>query len=185
MPRLSLTPRDLVLMGLFAAIIAALGLLPKITLPLGLFISAQTMGVMLAGLILGARRGAGAMLLFVLLVLIGLPLLAGGRGGLGVVAGPTGGFFLGFPVAAFAVGALSHLMGRPGSVVRGTLACLGGGIGVLYLCGIPYWMAVSGLSLEAVLQVAVLFLPGDVIKAVLSGVVAATVHRGLPALRTR
>ena len=59
---------------------------------------------MLCGTVLGAKRGALAVLLFLLLVALGLPLLSGGRGGLGVFAGPSAGFLVGFPVAAFVAG---------------------------------------------------------------------------------
>ena len=91
--------RNITLIALFAALIAALGLVPKFDLASGVPITAQSMGVMLAGTILGARRGALAVLLVLFLVALGLPLLAGGRGGLGVFAGPTVGFLIGWPVA--------------------------------------------------------------------------------------
>lgn len=85
--------RDLVLVALFTAIIVVLGLVPPITLGfIPVPITAQSMGVMLAGCIIGAKRGALAFLLLVLLVAIGLPVLSGGRGGLAVLAGPSGGF---------------------------------------------------------------------------------------------
>jgi biotin transport system substrate-specific component len=181
----SLSTRDLVLMGLFAAVMAALGLLPKFTLPLGVPITAQSMGCMLAGAILGARRGFGAMALFVLLIALGLPLLAGGRGGLGVFAGPSGGFVLGFPLAALATGLLVSLFNRPTNAPLAILACALGGIVVLYGVGIPYWVAVTDNTLSAVLAIAVNFLPGDLIKAVVAGLVAVTVRRGYPALGAR
>src|SRR4051794_41975632 len=59
---------------------------------------------MLAGAVLGARRGFLAVLLLLVLVAVGLPLLAGGRGGLGVFATPSVGFLLGWPVAALVIG---------------------------------------------------------------------------------
>ena len=69
--------RDLVLAALFAAIIVVLGLLPPIMLGfIPVPITAQSMGPMLAGAIIGRRRGATSMLLFLALVAIGLPLLA-------------------------------------------------------------------------------------------------------------
>ena len=92
------------LIALFAAIIAALGLLPKITLTSGIPITAQSMGIMLCGTILGSKRGGLAVLLFIFLVAIGLPLLSGGRGGLGVFTTPWAGFLFGFPVAAYVTG---------------------------------------------------------------------------------
>ncbi|MCF8479227.1 MAG: biotin transporter BioY [Rhodospirillum sp.] len=179
---MSLSTRDLVLMGLFAAVMAALGLLPSFVLPLGVPITAQSMGCMLAGAILGARRGFGAMLIFVLLLALGLPLLAGGRGGLGVFASPTGGFAIGFPFAALATGWLVARFGHPTKALPSILACALGGIVVLYAFGIPYWVAITESSLSAVLAVAINFLPGDLVKAVVAGLVAATVHRGYPAL---
>ena len=87
------TARDLALVAVFAGVMAALGLVPAWTPPgFTVPITAQSMGVMLAGGVLGGRRGALSMLVFLALVAIGLPLLAGGRGGLGVFAGPSVGF---------------------------------------------------------------------------------------------
>ncbi len=69
--------RNLTMIALFAALIAALGLIPKFTLGFGVPITAQSLGVMLCGTVLGAWRGGLAALLFVALVALGLPLLAG------------------------------------------------------------------------------------------------------------
>src|SRR4051812_50124280 len=82
--------RDLVHVALFAAITAVLGLVPAVNVgPVP--ITAQTLGVMLAGSIVGARRGFLSQLLFLVLVAVGLPLLPRGRGGLSGVAGPPAG----------------------------------------------------------------------------------------------
>jgi biotin transport system substrate-specific component len=99
-------------------------------------ITAQTLGVMLAGGILGSKRGALAMLLLLLLVAIGLPLLSGGRGGPTVFVGPSAGFLIGWVAAAFVVGWLTE---RFWSRVNVALACsfnLLGGIVVLYAFGV-------------------------------------------------
>ena len=101
--------RDLVHVALFAALVAALGLMPPLTLPLiPVPITAQTLGVMLAGSTLGARKAGLALVLFHVLVAAGLPLLSGGHGGLAVYPGPTGGFFVGWVPAAFLIGALTE-----------------------------------------------------------------------------
>ena len=76
--------RNVTMIALFAALIAVLGLIPKFDLASGVPITAQSLGVMLCGTVLGARKGALTVLLFLLLVALGLPLLAGGRGGLGL-----------------------------------------------------------------------------------------------------
>jgi biotin transport system substrate-specific component len=100
--------RDLAYIALFAAITAVLGLLPAVPVPaVPVPITAQTLGVMLAGAVLGARRGGLAILLFLVVVAIGLPVLAGGRGGLSVFAGPSAGFLYAWPVAAFVTGLLT------------------------------------------------------------------------------
>ena len=72
--------RNLTMIALFAALIAALGLIPKFTLGFGVPITAQSLGVMLCGTVLGAKRGFLAAPPFVLLVAIGLPSRRGGRG---------------------------------------------------------------------------------------------------------
>ena len=71
--------RSLTHIALFAALIAVLGLVPKIDLAAGVPITAQSLGIMLCGTVLGAKRGALAVLLFLALVAAGLPLLSGGR----------------------------------------------------------------------------------------------------------
>jgi len=128
--------RNIVFIALFAALIAALGLIPKITLISGVPITAQSLGVMLCGTVLGARRGALAVLLFLLLVALGLPLLAGGRGGLGLFVSPSAGFLFGFPVAAFTTGLIVGQW-RAASVLVASLAgAVLGGIVALYIPGI-------------------------------------------------
>ena len=72
--------RSLTHVALFAALVAVLGLVPQISLAAGVPITAQSLGIMLCGTVLGARRGALAVLLFLALVAAGLPLLSGGRG---------------------------------------------------------------------------------------------------------
>lgn len=184
--------RSLTHIALFAALIAVLGLVPPFMLATGVPISAQSMGVMLCGTVLGAKRGGLAALLFVVLVLAGLPLLSGGVGGLGMLAGPRGGFILGFPVAAFVTGYLMEKLPLgvgPAAVIASIL----GGILVLYAIGVPVMAArlseesVSKMfadiaiyrSLPLPLALASLYIPGDLIKAVLAGLIT----RGLAQMR--
>lgn len=175
--------KDIVRIALFAALIAALGLLPAFTLASGIPITAQSLGIMLCGTILGARRGFLAVLLFLGLVALGLPLLAGGRGGLGVFGTPWSGFLLGFPIAAFVTGlVMEHLRLRSVSVGAG-LAAFVGGILALYAVAVPYYMLAAGASLTEGVTVAMLpFLPGDLIKVVLAGLVTGAIARARPGL---
>ncbi len=175
--------RDLVRIALFAAIVAALGLLPALAVPvLPVPVTAQTLGVMLAGSILGAKRGAAALLAFLALVAVGLPVLAGGRGGLGIFAGPSAGFILSWPIAAATVGWLTERWWHSYDYKRALAANLIGGIGVVYLCGIPWLAAVADLSLWAAAAGAAAFVPGDVAKALIAAAAAVAVRRSFPVI---
>lgn len=173
--------RNVVYIALFAALIAVLGLIPKITLASGIPITAQSMGVMLCGTVLGARRGALAVGLFLLLVALGLPLLAGGRGGLGVFTTPWAGFLFGFPVAAFVTGLVVEKWRAGNLAVIAGVAAVIGGIGALYLVAIPYYMVMKPAGLGEALVVAMApFMPGDLIKAVMAGFVTSALAKARP-----
>lgn len=176
-----MTTRDLALVAVFCGIVAALGLVPAL-FPLGAAvpITAQSMGVMLAGALLGSRRGGLALLLFVALVAAGLPLLAGGFGGVGMFFTPRAGFLLGFPVAAFAVGWIVERLATPYRVWPGVLANVVGGIVVLYVPGILGIALLGKMSVLTAAGTALVFVPGDVIKAVLAAYLARAVHRAYP-----
>jgi len=176
--------KDLAYIALFAAITAVLGLVPAINVgPVP--ITAQTLGVMLAGSILGARRGFLSQLLFLVLVAVGLPLLPGGRGGLSVFAGPTAGYLISWPLAALVVGLLTERLWRRYNVAWGVLANVVGGIVLIYAIGIPVSAAVTGTPLGAAAVGSLIFLPGDLVKAVIAAVVADQVRRSYPVIEAR
>lgn len=172
--------RNLTHVALFAALIAGLGLIPKFTLAFGVPITAQTLGVMLAGTVLGAKRGALACLLFIALVALGLPLLAGGRGGLGVFASPTVGFLVGWPVAAFVTGFIVERW-RGNLALVSAIASVIGGILVLYVFGVLGMSVTLGKSIPEATLLVTAFIPGDVIKAVLAGLITSALARSRPA----
>ena len=175
--------RDLALIAIFAGIVAALGIVPAFTPPgFAVPITAQSLGVMLAGSILGARRGALSLALLLVLVATGLPLLAGGRGGLGVFAGPSVGFLLAWPVAAYVTGWLSERSGPTYKLHWGIVANLVGGIVVVYAGGIAGMAAVLGLSVPAAAVATWIYIPGDAVKVVIAALVARGVHAAYPGL---
>ncbi|AMM83793.1 BioY family transporter [Martelella sp. AD-3] len=185
-----MTSRDLVLVALFTAIIVALGILPPIPLAfIPVPITAQTLGVMLAGLILGRRRGAAAVLLMFVLVAIGLPVLSGGRGGLGAFVGPTAGFLIGWLPGAYIAGGLAEMHADAKSALRQTfgffIAAAMGGIVVVYFFGIA-WLAFGvGLGISKAVAGTVAFVPGDLVKAALAALAARAVMVGYPLLPKR
>lgn len=179
--RRRLPARDLALVSTFAALIAVLGLPGAIAIPGNpVPITLQTMGIMLAGSVLGARRGALAVLTFLALVAAGLPLLSGGRGGLGVFVGPSAGYLVGFVVGAFVIGWLVERRLPRYPLWWGGLANVVGGIVVVYAIGVPVTALVTGTGAVVAATAAVAFLPGDVLKVVLATAVAAAVHRAVP-----
>ena len=177
-----MSTRDIVLIALFAAMMAVLGAFPPLMLPIiAIPITAQSMGPMLMGGILGARRGTLAMLLFLALVAMGLPLLSGGRGGLAPFVGPWSGFIYGWVLAAFVIGLLvERLWDRLGPMSAFAI-CVLGGIGVIYAVGVPWFAAASGLGLgTAFASSAIAFIPGDLVKAGLATAAILLVKRAYP-----
>jgi len=181
-----LSARDLALIAVGAALIAVLGL-PGAFQPPGLSvpITAQTLGVMLVGLVLGAWRGALAVLVFLVLVALGLPLLAGGRGGLGVFTGPSAGFLIGWVPGAFVTGLLAEVRAPRLEIVGLFVAAVVGGIAVVYAIGIPVLAFRTHVSLAHAFTASMVFVPGDLIKAAIAAVIARGVERGYPLRETR
>jgi biotin transport system substrate-specific component len=181
--------RDLVLSALLAAVIVALGLLPPIIL--GVFpvpIHAQSLGVMLAGVLLGAKRGAIAVLLFLLLAALGLPVLSGGRGGLMVFMAPPTGYLLGFVPSAYIAGWIAERLvqehqSAPEQLAAFLFAAFVGGILVDHIFGIVWLMWFVGLSFQAAVLGDLAFVPGDILKAILAAFAARTVFTSYPLLR--
>lgn len=179
-----MTVKDMVYAALFAALTAALGLLPMVAVPgLPVPIHAQSLGVMLAGGVLGAKRGGLAMLVFMALVAAGLPLLSGGRGGIGIFLGPTGGFALGYIPGAYVVGWLIERFWSRLNYFSAFLACVIGGVGVVYLLGIPWLALVAKISFAKAATGSIAFIPGDLVKAVVGAIVAVSMKKAYPMIR--
>jgi biotin transport system substrate-specific component len=175
--------RSLALVSLFAALMAVFGLIPKIDLPLGVPITLQTLGVMLAGCLLGPRLALQAMLLFLAAVALGLPLLSGGRGGFGVFTAPSAGYLLAWPLGAWVSGVLMSKL--PAISPRATAASAFfasalGGLLVVHACGVAGLVKIANLSWTQAFFGTLVFVPGDLIKCGICALVVHTVARGLP-----
>jgi biotin transport system substrate-specific component len=174
--------RSLVHMAFYAALIAALGLVPPVAIAFlgGVPITAQTLGVMLAGVMLGPVRGALAVVLFLFLVALGAPFLSGGRGGLSAFLGPSVGFLIGWPAGALVAGWIMQATRGLNVLVAAAVASFVGGIVVVYAFGIPGIALMAGLSLPKAALGAAVYIPGDLVKVAVAAIVAQTVARGLP-----
>ncbi|GLY64708.1 biotin transporter BioY [Amycolatopsis taiwanensis] len=181
--RPGLPAADIARTVVFAAFIAVLGLFPGIYIGgSGVPIVVQNVGPLLAGGILGARRGTAAVVLFLALTAIGLPLLSGGRGGVGAFLGPSGGFLFGWIVSALVVGLLVARVERPRLVLL-LPACLAGLLAD-YAVGVP-WLAAYNGDLRAAAVQSLVFVPGDLAKVVIASLIVVVVRRGMTVNRAR
>lgn len=178
--RRSLDATDLARVAVFAALVAVLGLPGGISVFGSVPVTAQTLGVMLAGAILGPWLGALSMTVLLALVAVGLPLLSGGRGGIGVFVGPSAGYLVGWVVGAAVIGLIVHAAGRKPVWWRTVLGMLVGGILVIYAFGVPVQSLVTRLPLDATAAVSVAFVPGDLVKAAIASAIVMTLVRAYP-----
>ncbi len=167
--------RDLVLCALFCALVAV-GAFLKIPLPLVPF-TMQTAFVMLAGLLLGSKKGAYACGAYVLLGLIGLPIFTQG-GGIGYVLKPTFGYLIGFIIGAWVIGAIAGDKKPMPSFGRMIGAC-STGLFVIYFLGTVYYYLLATLYLNRVVAIwpmlvscVLTTLPGDILLMFLSALLA-------------
>nr|WP_246323571.1 biotin transporter BioY [Alpinimonas psychrophila] len=137
-------------------------------------ITGQTFAVLLVGTTLGALRGALSMVLYIALGAIGLPIFTEGSAGWHVIAGPTGGYLVGFVLAAVLTGWLAQ-RSWDRQIVGAAVAFLAG-TAVIYAVGLPWLSVALGQlgypnDMGATLQAGFLpFVPGDILKAVAAGV---------------
>lgn len=177
---------DLALVAVFTGLVAAFTLAPAIPVgPLGVPITLQTLAVALTAMIIGPWRGFVAVALYVVLGLAGLPILAGGGGGPGVVARPSFGYLVAFPLAALLIGLLSRwFMARFGRAraLWLFLAGLAGSIVFVHPLGI-LGMSINGrIPLDKAFLADMAYWPGDVIKNAIAALVAVAVLRAFPGL---
>lgn len=162
----------------YAAMMAALTAAGAfIAIPIGpVPIVLQNFFVFLTGLVLGRRWGMAAIFVYLLAGTLGLPVFAGGKGGIGHVLGPTGGYLLGYLPAVFIIGLISE-KGRQRPVIdMFGLLC---GAFVVYACGVPWLKMVTGMPFQKALAVGMIpFLVGDGLK-VLAALPAAKALRPL------
>ena len=127
---------------------------------------------------------AASMLLFGILVAIGLPVLAGGRGGIGVFLGPTGGFVIGWIPAAYVVGLIIEKFWHRLNYFIAFAACFFGGVVVTYCIGVPWLAYVAKISLWKAIASSMVFVPGDVIKSIVAAIIVVNVAQVYPIIKS-
>lgn len=169
--------KDIVYSALFATLTAVLG---YITVPLPFSpipITGQSLAVMLAGCVLTPIQAGLSMLTFLFMGIIGLPVFSGGRAGIGVIVGKSGGYLTGYLVGAVII---SILVRKSKSKITMFLACLFGGIIVVHVLGAAWLGYVTGMGIgKAIMVGSVPFLPGDLIKAAAAVAIGVRLNKEL------
>jgi biotin transport system substrate-specific component len=169
--------RQMTLVSLFAALTAAGAFIsiPLYPVPITL----QNLFTLLAGMTLGSVLGGSSQIIYVLLGIIGLPVFADFKAGIGVLFGPTGGYLFGFIIASYIIGKIIELK-KEKDIFYYFLA---GGIGIIiiYISGITQLSLVTGIGIKKALMVGVFpFLPGDILKIIAASFIASKLKLVIP-----
>jgi len=168
----ALAPFDLVRqVGLVIGFSLLTALAAQVVIPIGpVPITGQTFAVLLTGALLGSRLGAMAMIAYLLEGAFGLPFFAGGHFGLAHLMGPTGGYLVAFPAAAFVTGAFTE-QGWDRRFWSSAAAMFIGSV-VIIVCGCAWFALLTRSNLFAAFSLTVApFIPGDIVKIVLAAAV--------------
>lgn len=176
--------KNMILCAMFVALIAA-GAFIKIPVPVVPF-TLQYLFTMLAGLLLGAKRGFISVCIYILLGLVGLPIFAQG-GGIGYVFQPSFGYIIGFAVGAFVTGKIANKSSKPS--YKRLLAANFIGLGFVYLLGMVYYYLISNFYLGTPIGLWPLFLycfilavPGDILLCIVGAILG---NRLIPLIKAK
>ena len=140
-------------------------------------LSLHTIVVNLIGLVLKPKQAVIAILTYLLMGMIGLPVFSAGASGPGKLFGPTGGFYFGF---LFAVFAISILRGRRNQLVRYVIVTVLVGLPIQHICGVLMLCFHNGFQVQAAfLAISLPFLLGDIIKCIVASFVGVALNRTL------
>lgn len=167
-------------MAATALVTAVICIVSPFTIPIGpIPISLCSLAILLAVYILGTRRACLSVLLYILIGCIGLPVFSGGSGGFAKLAGPTGGYLLGYLFLALISGFFLQLAVRqPLPWLRFLIALFGMllGTAALYFFGTLWFMFLSGNPLQTALSLCVIpFIPLDLVKILLSALIGPVI----------
>jgi biotin transport system substrate-specific component len=162
--------KGLVYAALFGSL-TAVGAFIVIPLP-AVPVTAQTFFLNVAAILLGGQLAAVSQFVYVMLGIVGIPVFAGGKAGLGVIFGPTGGYLLGFIIAAFVIGVVNKI--KKGAGIFWHIFSMLIGMLIIYFLGSLQLSFVAKMNFHKALAVGVLpFIPGDIIKVLLAAIISS------------
>ena len=171
---------NIVMVGVFAAVLAVLSQI-SFPLPSGIPVTLQTFAVALCGYALGCKRGTLAVLVYIVLGAVGLPVFANFSGGFDKFVGPTGGFLISFPLMAYIIGlGVEHRNAFKGAFVTAVVV----GTLVNYVVGVALFVVVAHSTIAVGISACVLpFIPTAIIKAVLACAIGLNLRKRIPGLK--
>lgn len=173
-----LSIQDICSVAIMAALTAVMAQI-SIPMPLGVPMTMQTFAVTLAGVILGSKRGALSMVVYLLIGSVGVPVFSNMGGGIQYLVGPTGGFLLSFPIMAYLIGVGVEKKRQKGMfslyLILGTL--------VNYVVGVAMYCVLMDSTIWVGISACVIpFIPTAVVKAIAAAVLGLQVRKRLVAV---
>jgi biotin transport system substrate-specific component len=159
-------------MTVYASLLAALTAVGAyLYIPIGpVPIVLQNMFILLSGLLLGSRWGLASVGIYILAGACGLPVFAGGLGGISRIAGPTGGYLLGYLPAVYVIGLITEKIKE--NIIFDVIAMVCGCI-IIYACGVTWLKVLTGMTWSKTLVVGMYpFVVGDVLKIAAAALIA-------------
>jgi len=160
----------------YASLLAALTAVGAyIAIPIGpVPIVLQSLFILLSGLLLGSTWGVAGVGIYLLAGAFGLPVFAGGAGGIGRILGPTGGYLLGFLPAVYVIGLISEQKKKSTLIDITAMLC---GTIIIYTCGVSWLKVLTGMDLKKAVAVGMIpFLIGDALKIAAAVFIAKSVR---------
>ena len=159
--------RDLTRIAFFTAVII---ICSYIMIPFAVPFTLQTLGIFVSVLVLGKNKGSLAVLIYLLIGIVGVPVFSGMKGGVGVLFAPTGGYIAGFIVCAYISGLLFEKTNKP------FLSCISGLV-VLYAIGTCWFYILNPVEIESIILTCIVpFIIPDILKIIFAVYISKALH---------
>ncbi len=154
----SISTTDMIIVSMFTAIMAVMAQI-SIPLPIGIPITLQTFGVVLCGKVLGHKKSVIALIIYIFLGVMGVPVFSNFTGGIGILLGKTGGFIIGFPIMAYIIGISNKWNNTIITVLLGII-----GLAICHITGVLQFSFITKINITtSILLVSIPYIIKDLI----------------------